>query len=246
MLRLAICDDIKEDRDFLIFLINRIHHDENSNQEFDIHTFTCGEDLINHYENTHNSFDIIFLDIYMTGKSGMEAARRIREFDTACKIIFVTSSTDHAIEGYGVFAFNYLVKPIRPETFELVFKKAIGDTITEKANVLSIKSGNKVHTIQYKEIRYIEIAGKIVKIHTLDGAVLDSHLKLDEIEKMLIDPRFLRSHKSFLVNMDHVAVIEEYSITMTGHINVPIRQKGYSGIKKKYFDYILKKYSESQ
>ena len=73
-----------------------------------------------------------------------------------------------------------------------------------------------------------------------DGEIT-CYLKLDEIESTLADPRFLRSHKSFLVNMDHVLSVEEYFFTLDDDNNVPIRQKGFSGIKKRYYEFILKK-----
>ncbi len=72
------------------------------------------------------------------------------------------------------------------------------------------------------------------------GDEITCYLKLDEIESMLVDPRFLRSHKSFLVNMDYVICVEEYFFTLIGNKNVPIRQKSFSSIKKKYYDFILK------
>lgn len=241
MLKLAICDDVKLDRDIISNLINGMCLNNNLDYNFAISIFKCGEDLENHYEDGKSSFDIIFLDIYMTGKTGIETARQIRKYDSLSKIIFTTTSTNHALEGYSVFAYNYLVKPITLQAFTPVFKKAVEEAYTEKKKALCVKSGNKVEVIQYKNIKFIESQGKTIKIFTIYGDEITCYLKLDEIESMLVDPRFLRCHKSFLVNMDYVVRVEEYFFTLDDDNNVPIRQKGFSGIKKGYYEFILKK-----
>ena len=241
MIKLAICDDLKEDRDIILNSINRMYSDKDLDYDFEVSMFTCGEDLENHYEDGKSPFDIIFLDIYMTGKTGIETARQIRKYDSLCKIIFTTTSTGHALEGYSVFAYNYLVKPITSQAFVPVFKKAMEEANIEKKKALYVKAGNKVQAIQYKNIRYIESQGKVIKIFTIYGDEISCYLKLDEIESMLVDPRFLRSHKSFLVNMDYVASVEEYFFVLDDNKNVPIRQKGFSDIKKKYYQFVLRK-----
>lgn len=246
MLRLAICDDLKEDRDYLLNLIKGMSLNKDLVYDFEISIFTCGEDLENHYKDGEGYFDIIFLDIYMVGNTGIKTARQVRKYDSTCKIIFITTSINHALEGYSVFAYNYLVKPINTQVFAGIFKKAVEETNKEKKKALCIKSGNKVRVILYKDIRYIESQGKTVKINTTCDAQIVCYQKLDEIESVLDDPRFLRSHKSFLVNMDYVESVKEYFFTFSDNVQVPIRQRGYSSIKKRYYDFILNKLDQTE
>lgn len=241
MLELAICDDSKQDSELLLGLIKGICCDRNPEYDFKISIFACGEDLINHYEDGQSHFDIIFLDIYMKSKTGIETAHQIRKYDGMCKIIFTTASTGHALDGYSVFAYNYLVKPIDPQVFASVFTKALEGTYSEKKKVLCVKLRNKVQLIQYKDIKYIESQGKVTRIFTLKGDEINCYLKLDEIEPLLEDSRFLRCHKSFLVNMDYVVSIKEYFFTLFENTNVAIRQKGFTAVKRKYCDFIIKK-----
>ena len=241
MLRLAICDDTEEDTRFLSALIKEMCSGKELDYDFDVSFFTCGEDLENYYEEGNYPFDIIFLDVYMTGQTGIETARKIRRYDGRCKIIFTTVSPNYALEGYSVFAYNYLVKPINPQLLAPVFKKAAEETYTEKKKSLCVKAENRVRIIPYKDIKYIESEGKIVRIFTGYNDKTACYLKLDEIEEMLADPRFLRSHKSFLVNMDYVTSVEGYFFILTDNIKVPIRQKSLSDIKKRYYEFILKK-----
>ncbi len=241
MLELAICDDSKAERKLLLSLIKSICSDRNMKYDFETSSFTCGEDLINHYEDGGIHFDIIFLDIYMADKTGIETARQIRKYDAACKIIFITTSMDHALDGYSVFAYNYLVKPVTPQIFASVLKKALEGADSEKKKALYVKSGNKLQLIPYKDIKYIESQGRITKIFTLKGEEISCYLKLDDIESALTDPRFLRSHKSFLVNMDCIVSVKEYFFTLFDNTDVAIRQKGFTAIKKKYCEFIIKR-----
>lgn len=240
MLEIAICDDVKEDRDLLMDLVNRMI-DLDLDCNFHISSFSCGEDLENHYEEGKSPFDIIFLDIYMTGKTGLETARQIRKKDNACKIIFTTTSTCHALEGYSVFAYNYLVKPINPQVFTPILKKAVHEAYTEKEKNLCVKAVNKVQSIRYKDIKYIESQGKIIRIFMINGKEISSYMKLDEIESMLVEQRFLRCHKSFLLNMDYVESVEKYQFTLGDYVKVPIRQREFSSIKRQYYEFIVKK-----
>lgn len=239
MLLLAICDDLQYDRLHIENLIKDYY--EKRDYDINILAFENGEALEDYYLNDKTTFDIIFLDIYMSGKNGIKTAEQIRKHDSDCKIIFTTSSTEHALDSFSVFPFNYLIKPVSREVFYNVFEKAIKTVDKEKQKSLSVKTGSNIQTVLYKDILFIESNVKTLNIHTVKGKIFTFYSKLDDIEKVINDTRFMRCHKSFFVNMDYILSIEAHSFKLTESIQVPITQRNLSIIKKVFYDYILDK-----
>ena len=106
-MRIAIVDDLAAERHFLREQLEQKLY--RMGIQADILEYTCGEAFL---EAEHKlPFSVAFLDIYMMGMTGIEAARELRKTDTDCLLIFTTTSTDHALEGFQVRAMHYLVKP---------------------------------------------------------------------------------------------------------------------------------------
>lgn len=111
-MKIAIVDDLELDAEQLSHLIlsyMKEHRIPAAVPEI----FSNGETFLASF--TAGSFDIVFLDIYMDGLSGMETARKIRALDASCRIVFVTTSPDFAVDSYDVNAAFYLLKPVTME-----------------------------------------------------------------------------------------------------------------------------------
>jgi len=240
-MKIAICDDKENDRNSLMKLIKESIDSENIDDEPEISLFECGEDLEYHYSNRNSPFDIIFLDILMSGKNGIKTAHEIRKNDNECIIIFTTVSTEYALEGYSVYAYNYIVKPLTIDNFKTVFLKAKEVIDSKEQKSLCIKTGAKIQTIHYRNIKYITSQGKKIFVFANQNEIIEGFYKLDDIESMIADPRFIRSHKSYLVNMDYIKSVEKYHFVLDDNTLIPIRQKDFAKIRQKYYDYIIKK-----
>lgn len=239
MLFVAVCDDLPSDRLHIQSLIKDFCN--RMNYEIHLLTFETGNTLVNHYQNQGTFFDIIFLDIYMNGKTGITTARQIRKYDLNCKIIFITSSTKDALESFEVFPFNYLTKPLSKSTFFAVFGKAIVTTQKENQKSLFFKTGSSIQKIYYKDILYIESSGRALHLHTIQNKVYTYTAKLDIIQNQMNDERFLRCHKSYLVNMDHISRVENYSFLLINDQEIAIVQRNFAHIKSIFYDYLLAK-----
>lgn len=237
MINVAICDEIEKHRKYLEGLIREYF----VTLTYDIHiiNFTSGEQLINYYICEKSGIDIIFLDVYLGQDNGIEVAKKIREFDEVVKFIFTTTSTEYALESFCVFPFNYLIKPIDKDGLFKVLKHAILLIDKEKQKSIVIKFDNEMHTIFFKDIKYIESFGKKINIYTKKGIFIFNS-KLDQVEAKINDKRFLRCHKSFLVNMDYISGIEDYSFRLLDNSEVPIKQRELSRIKESYYSYCYK------
>jgi DNA-binding LytR/AlgR family response regulator len=240
-MKIAICDDSEKDRNILMKFIKKLIDSENLDVDPDISLFTSGEELENCYIIGNGHFDIIFLDVFLSGKDGIRTAREIRKHDSKCLIIFTTVSTAHALDSYSVFAYSYLVKPISINKFKTVFLRANEEIYSKKQKNLCIRTGAKLYTIHHSDIKYITSRGKKIFVFDRQNEVIDGFYKLDDIQAMINDTRFIRSHKSYLVNMDYIKSVEKYHFILNDNTIVPIRQKEFSKIRQKYYEYIIRR-----
>ena len=106
-MRIAIVDDLAAERTLLKDRLEQQLH--RRNVQADILEYESGETFLEAARKA--PFTAAFLDIYMDGMTGMEAAKKLRKTNTDCLLVFTTTSTDHALEGFQVRALHYLVKP---------------------------------------------------------------------------------------------------------------------------------------
>lgn len=236
MINIAICDDIIEELEMVSSYVSKNIKDLDI--PFKISSFREGQDLIENINSSKQNFDIIFLDIYMKFSNGINTAKKIREFDKACKIIFITSSKEHAIESYEVRALYYILKPIEEDKLKDAIFIAIEDLNLNDKNIV-IKNKKGSYKIIYKDILYAESSARVVMIHLVSGQTISFYSKLKDFIELIQDDRFIRCHKSFVVNMHHVIKIEGNYIFMSGNLKIPISSVNLGTVKEKYFNYLL-------
>ncbi|MCR5175950.1 MAG: LytTR family DNA-binding domain-containing protein [Anaerovibrio sp.] len=203
--------------------------------------FSSGEQLLDEYEK--RKFDLIILDIYMGEISGIETAKRIRTIDSNVSIVFLTSSEEHLLDGYRVFAVGYFIKPITDnvqdfaETFNHIFPELL-----EKNKGINIRINGTLIDIPYNEIIYIDIGdGHALNIH-LATHVLSSTMNYAECcDLLLVDKRFLECHHRIIINMDYVESMDADDFTMTDGSKVPISRRKRQGVKLVYMNYMVNK-----
>ena len=233
-LQICICDDETKDCELVQSVIQsfildipyeiKVHHD--------------GKELL---KDNYIKYDLIFLDIYMNDSQGIEVAQTMRNNGYKNEIVFHTSSKDFALDGYKVHAFDYLVKPIQVDEIEDVLQKYI-DLRMKQEKTLTILDSNKnpKYTIPLSKIEYIESTNTWVTIYLNDGHDLRMYTKLSDLEKEIHDPRFLRCHQSYLVNMDYINQTTDVFKLTSGKI-VPIRVRKKKQIQDEFLQYIFKK-----
>lgn len=219
-MQIAICEDRAEDRVLVREYIQRYCR---------IYAYACNiveyetaEALLADYAPGH--FHMLLLDIYLPGLSGMDAARKIRECDLDCAIVFLTISMDHALQGFEVRASHYIVKPVSPERLEEAFY-ACRQAFEAAGRVIAVPVGNGMVQVPLPRIRYVEVLDKFAHFH-LDSGVVAGRIALDEVEERLGGPPFLRCHRSYIVNMNYVEELEEQQFRMKSGAAVPIRKNG--------------------
>ena len=100
----------------------------------------------------------------MKGIDGITTAKQIRKYDSQCKIIFITSSVNHALESFEVFPFSYILKPLSKALVNTVFDNAVNTISKEKQKILSIKVDKTLNTIYYKDILSDQQGSEYLKV----------------------------------------------------------------------------------
>lgn len=150
-------------------------------------------------------FQLAFLDIYMPGMDGVTAARRLREWDSACVLVFTTTSTDHALDSYRVNALQYLVKPYEVEALETLFDTALR-LLPALERYIEVKSGRQVVRVRLRELMWAENFQHQVHIHLEGGETVSSRMTFGEFTDLLGDDgRFFVCGRGLLVNLDYAA-----------------------------------------
>lgn len=180
------------------------------------------------------SIDLIFLDINMPGLSGFELLKTLHY----SPIVIVTSAhQEYALEGYELNISDYPLKPFSFGRFLQAINKVIDHPATvapnqqqTKSSRFFIKGDKKIHQIHADKILFIEAAGNYTKIILPEENVV-THQRISALEKMLPASDFIRVHKSFIVALDRINVIEGNRIVIGEH-SIPIGQTYKNNLKR--------------
>jgi len=209
-------------------------------------------DLVGSFENpldaieflAQSEVDLILVDIQMPELTGIEF---IRTLETAPKIIFTTAYEKYALESYKLNAIDYLLKPFSYEEFLKAVQKARKQTelesnhypsIEASSQFLFLKSEYKIRRINFNDILYIEGLKDYIKVYTTgeDKPVLSLN-SMKSLEQKLPEDRFMRVHRSFIVNLEKIDTIERSRIIF-GKIYIPVSDQ----YKDKFQEYLDKNF----
>lgn len=187
-------------------------------------------------------FDILLLDVLMPGENGIEAAREIRQYDSNVKIIFLTSSAEFAVQSYTVGAYFYQLKPIWPESFFRLMDSVIAACSRESSASLILRCKTGITRVELDKLEYCEVIRRSLLLHKTDGTVLEAAGSMDSLCESLAEHRnFLRIHRSYLVNLEHIQTITPKTLVMSSCAELPIPRGRYNDIKDAYLEHAFQK-----
>ncbi len=179
----------------------------------------------------NNEVDLMFVDINMPDLNGMEFVKSLTQKP---QIIFTTAYSEYAIEGFQVDALDYILKPISYASFLKSANKAKTwfelnqkhtESIKTSQDSLFVKSEYKMVRIFFSEIKYIESSNEYIQIHLDSDAPVTTLIRLKVMEEQLPKDKFMRVHRSFIVNLDRVKVIERNRIVFDGNVYIPVGEQ---------------------
>jgi DNA-binding LytR/AlgR family response regulator len=185
---------------------------------------------------------LMFIDINMPDLNGMEFVKSLAE--KPC-IVFTTAYSEYAVEGFKVDAVDYLLKPISYSNFLKAANKVKNQidlkmssqqsNIRATADHLFVKSEHKQIRIELTDIKYIESMHEYVKIHLINAKPVMTLLSMKSVEEQLPSDKFMRVHRSYIVNLTKISVIERERIIFDGKVYIPVSDK-YKSAFQKYID----------
>ena len=199
-----------------------------------IDTYTSGEAFLENWPS--KSYDLVFLDILMEGISGIEVARKIRETDSECLLIFISSSKEYALQGFEVRAFDYLLKPLSEERFQKTMDLCQNE-LAKHIRYIEVKESRTLVKIPLNEIIYTDYYNHYIQIHTA-ARLIRSYQQFDVFSPLLLCyPQFLCCYRNCIVNMDHVDSVDKHDFVMENGERVPITRGNRNSIYQQYADY---------
>lgn len=192
----------------------------------------------------NTSIDLMFVDINMPDLNGLDF---VRTLENPPRIIFVTAYSEYALEGFRVDALDYLLKPISYVDFLKSANKAKSwfdnhpqksDETRNDKDFLFIKSDYKVLRINFSDIMYIEGMSEYIKIHLANSKPVMTLLSMKFIEEQLPADRFMRVHRSYIVNLTKISVIERNRIIFDGKVYIPVSEQ----YKTRFQEYVDKNF----
>lgn len=190
------------------------------------------------------SVDLIFVDINMPDLTGMDFVKSLIEKPY---IIFTTAYSEYAIEGFKVDAVDYLLKPIGYNDFlksankvKSIFDGKDNSQVVSKPAIdhLFVKSDYKIIRIDLENIKYIESMHEYIRIHLADGKSVMTLVSMKSIEQELPSEKFMRVHRSFIVNLERIKVVDRNRIVFENSVYIPVSDQ----YKDKFQEYLNRKF----
>ncbi|MGD9560237.1 MAG: LytR/AlgR family response regulator transcription factor [Oscillospiraceae bacterium] len=197
-MRIAICEDRAEDRDRLVRLLNGWMAARQLSAE--VRWFESGEHLLAQWEP--GQYQILFMDIYLPGRTGIKTVQKLREKDAGCAVILTTLSAEHGLDGFAVGAVHYLLKPVQAEALSEALERC-QNVLQAHARYLEVSENRVPVRILLRDISHIEVMGNNCIIYT-PARPVKVYATLEGLAQQLDETVFLRCHRSFVVNLQKV------------------------------------------
>lgn len=237
-MRFAIVDDLAFCRDEIKKKLFRYIGENFAGEHPQIDEFDSGELFLENF--SPETYDMIFIDQYMNGISGIDTAKKIRESDNLVALVFITTSRDHALDSYEVRASGYLVKPYKFKDFSRTME-LVNMIKLRNARFISI-GGRK---ILLREILWCDRDEHYVQIHTDRQGILRLRLSFAELEQLLLPyVQFLSCYRGCMVNMDRAVKIHNLNFIMDTGEAVPFRKRDRGNIEKQFNSYLFQRERE--
>lgn len=232
-LNIAICDDKKTDCRILESLLYACCNKMKLNIRTNI--FSCGESFLTSHEK--QPYDIVFMDIYMTGINGIRAVRDAC-LVKRCQAVFTTVSREHAMEAFGLNAAHYLLKPLTKDAVGEAIERCLPRLETNSARQIRVKTNCGIVPIPIDHITYIEVFDKICCIHT-NKTTYQTYSTLSALFDRLNDRSFMRAQRSYIINMGYIESFHFDRVILQGGKEIVLSRSKRAKLKKQYQQFLF-------
>lgn len=230
-----ICDDEKSELERMQKIVSD-YAGEHPDLCLAVQCFSNPFDMLDEMDRS-GAPDIALLDICMPGVLGTEVAREIQSrSEDATDIIFLTTSTEFAVEAFALHVNDYLTKPYTTERLIDTL-----DRVVEKRRCrlyIPVSCGNEIHRIDLYSVAYAEVRNHSLEIHLKSGNCLKTRMTMAELKGLFQGAGgFAAVGASYIVNLRCVQRVLPAALEMTGGETIPVPRRLRSEVKQQYFDF---------
>ncbi len=237
MYQIALCDDEKTELDKTQAMLAD-YKEKHPEYEITSECFLDAVQLLERVQKQGYMPDILLLDIYMPHKTGICAAKELRRLGNGCRIIFLTTSTEHALEAFGVNASQYLVKPIVKKRLFYALDDLIGELAENRKRYLLLRIDGRLRRIWVDHIVFCEAQGKRQCLHLADGSQEVLRMTINQLSEMLSEyEEFVKVGASYIVSLAHIDSLNAHDVCMDNRTSIYLPRGAYKPLRDKYFDY---------
>ena len=188
---------------------------------------------------TQKRYDLVFMDIDMEKENGIDAAQKLRKFDKDCLLVFTTTSTDHALEGFRVRALHYLVKPYSDDELDMLLDE-ISHKISVEEKYIEIPSASDSLRIKLCDILYAEHFKHCIHIHCTDKSEKSVRSTFAEFVMLFDDgDNFFVCNRGIIVNLEHIKDMNGNEFVLDNGERISISRSLVKSAKSTFGEYIF-------
>lgn len=241
-MKIALVDDEQKYLDEmakLVHIFGTEHH-----CQLETVPFLNGEAFLEAFEN--GNFSAVFMDIYMDSMDGVATALKMREMDSRCILVFLTSSMDFMPDAFSCHAFEYITKPFSRQRLENVLQDVL-KVLPPAQKYIKVSSDRKIVQVFLDQIASVVTDAHYLDISLTDGRVLRCRMTMPEFMELIEgDDRFITINKGIAVNADYIHDFDGNSCILENGTKLPIRVRDRLKIVQTSQDYNFSKIRSRQ
>ncbi len=236
-MNIAVVDDLESEREKLKACLEE--YIQSSRIHCHVRVFENADELLENYKPL--LYTVIFLDIYMPGRNGIEAANEIRAVDSDTILVFLTDSMEHMPEAFNCHAYDYIQKPAKPERIKKIMDE-ITRSQTRADKELTFICDRESYSLPYKDIVALCSAGHYLEISDKNGNTYTTRMTFATVSKEFeSENRFLLINRGILVNMDYILNFGNGMCHLEGNISMPSNVRNSKNIEEIWHNYLFSK-----
>lgn len=232
MFEIFVCDDDINITEFLKFFIMKHFGDE-----YKVVTMNRCQELIGMIEMNERVPDILIMDINLKDGNGIETVKHLQKLHPKLKVIYLTGIINYATAIFETNPAYFLVKPINENNLSDAITKVSKEIEFDKSDSIVVKTNGSEIILYRREIMYVESQGRKLVLYMANGKKSEIYEKMDVIQEQL-GAAFIRSHKSFLINMKYITERTNKEFYLSDGKVLPISKPNLKDAKIKFISYL--------
>lgn len=242
-IRIALCDDETAELNRTEEILD-VYKQKHMNTDFLIERFESANELLCMVREGKCSPHLIFMDVYMPGETGesaplgIEAAKRLRDMGNGAKLVFLTTSKEHALDAFEVEAFQYVLKPVQPDKIFPLLDRYRKEAEEEREKYILLRVEGKIMKVPVKDVVYCEAQKKQQCIYLADGTELVQNLTMAKLYEMCsVCQALVKVGASYIVHLEHIDSLNAQEAQMDNGQKIYLPRGTYRCLREQYFDY---------